>query len=69
MKFSERPYIITKDYAERLNDRKNLFMEVTKTQRGPFHTFITPMGIARGLHASIIHSELTAKDLFATISG
>ena len=68
MKFSEKPFIITKDYAARLQERKNLFMEVTKTLRGPVHTFITPLGLARGTHTSIVHSELTAKDLFATVS-
>jgi AAA+ ATPase superfamily predicted ATPase len=67
MKFSESPFIITKDYEQRLKDRKNLFMEVNKLQRGPVHTFITPMGIARGIHASLVHSQLTAKDLFASL--
>ena len=67
MKFSESPFIITKDYEQRLRDRKNLFMEVNKLQRGPVHTFITPMGIARGIHASLVHSQLTAKDLFASL--
>ena len=69
MKFSERPFAITKDYEERLKARKNLFMEVTGIQRGPVHTFITPMGVARGLHSSFVHSQLTAKDLFANIPG
>lgn len=67
MKFCESPFIITKDYEQRLRDRKNLFMEVNKLQRGPVHTFITPMGIARGIHASLVHSQLTAKDLFASL--
>ena len=68
MKFSERPFVITKDYEEKLKSRKNLFMEITKLQRGPVHTFITPMGVARGQHSSLIHSELTAKDLFAAMT-
>lgn len=67
MKFSERPYIITKEYEERLKYRKNLFMEMTNISRGPVHTFITPMGVAKGVHSSLVHSELTAKDLFAVI--
>lgn len=67
MKFSERPFTITKDYEDLLKNRKNLFMEVMKLQRGPVHTFITPMGVNRGVHTSFIHSELTARDLFAEI--
>ena len=68
MKFCERQYTITKDYEERLKARKNLFMEVMDIQRGPVHTFITPMGLSRGIHSSFIHSQLTAKDLFAPIT-
>ena len=67
MKFSETPYVISKDYEQRLRERKALFMEMTDTARGPVHTFITPMGIAQGLHASIVHSQLKASDLFTAI--
>ena len=67
MKFSETPFVITKDYEEKLNYRKNLFMEVTGITRGPVHTFITPKGLAQGSHTSIIHSQLTEKALFASI--
>ena len=67
MKFSERPFVITKDYEERLKTRKMLFMEMTGISRGPVYTFVTPMGVSRGIHSSFIHSQLTAKDLFADI--
>jgi hypothetical protein len=33
----------------------------------PVHTFITPMGVAQGAHANILHCQLTAKHLFASI--
>lgn len=65
MKFCETPYVIKKDYAQRLSDRKALFMELTGVGRSVVHTFITPMGISKGQHSSIIHSQLTATDLFA----
>ena len=42
-------------------------MEVMDIRRGPVYTFITPAGIARGIHSSFVHSQLTAKDLFADI--
>lgn len=67
MKFSERPYTITKAYSQYLQERKSLFMDVTNISKGPVLTFITPMGIKPGIHTSIIHSQLTAKDLFAEI--
>lgn len=65
MKFSEQKFSITKDYAQRLQDRKTLFMEITGISRGVVHTFITPSGIAQNSNFGIVHSQITSKDLFA----
>jgi len=67
MKFAETPFVITKTYEKQLNDRKSLFMEMAKVSHGVVHTFVTPMGLSRGAHSSIVHSQLTAKDLFAPL--
>ena len=67
MKFSDSPYYISKDYEEKLRNRRNLFMEVTGINRGVVITFVTPSGISQGIHSSIVHSQLTAKHLFADI--
>lgn len=64
MKFCDREYSISKDYALRLQERKLLFQELTSTNRGVVITFVTPNGVARGVHSSIVHSQLTAQDLF-----
>lgn len=67
MKFSETSYTITKDYEERLQQRKELFISVTGITHGIVHTFITPSGITRGVHSAFIHSQLTANELFANL--
>ena len=67
MKFSETPFAITKAYENHLQERKNLFMEVTGIPRGVVHTFISPKGLSKGMHSSIVHSQLTAEDLFAEV--
>lgn len=67
MKFCQTPFAITKEYELRLQERKQLFMEVTGTTSSTVHTFVTPFGIARGPHSSFVHSQLTAADLFAEI--
>ena len=67
MKFAEKPFTITKDYAQRLLERKHLFMDVTGIERGSVLTFTTPMGLSHGAHTSLVHSQLTAIDLFAAI--
>jgi AAA+ ATPase superfamily predicted ATPase len=65
MKFSESKYSITKDYANRLQERKALFMEQTKIMRGAVLTFVTPSGIAQNSNFGIVHSQITSKELFA----
>lgn len=67
MKFSETPYNITKAYEQQLIERKSLFMEITGVTRGTVITFVTPRGVSKGTHSSLIHSEITAKSLFAEI--
>jgi hypothetical protein len=69
MKFSETQFVITKAYEKQLQERKSLFMEITGISHGVVHTFISPIGLSKGLHSSIVHSQLTAEDLFAEIKG
>ena len=67
MKFCETPYEIKKNYAETVSKRKELFMNVNNVERGVVITFVTPKGIKSGVHSSIVHSSVTAEDLFATL--
>ena len=67
MKFSETPYVITKAYEQRLLERKALFMELTRITHGVVVTFVTPPRVSKGLRSSLVHSEITVKDLFAEV--
>lgn len=67
MKFSERSYVITKEYEDKLRERRELFMESTGINRGVVITFITPRGVSQGIHSSIVHSQLTSRHLFANL--
>jgi AAA+ ATPase superfamily predicted ATPase len=64
IKFSEGKFVITKEYEQHLRERLDIFRQVTQKNSGLVHTFITPQGIASGSHSSIVHSEITAGDLF-----
>ena len=64
MKFSETPYAIKSDYVEKLSQRKQLFCDQMGIKRGVVHTFVTPWGLNRGKHNSVVHSEVTARELF-----
>ena len=67
MKFSETPFVITKNYEQRLLERKTLFMEITGITRGVVLTFVTPRGLSKGSRSFWVHSEIAAKDLFAEV--
>ena len=64
MKFSEEPYVITKDYEERLRNRMAIFKMETKTRKSLVTTMVTTYGVMRGLHSGIVQSEIVMDDLF-----
>lgn len=67
MKFARSEYEITKDYVQRLNERRNTFSAVTGISHGLMDTFVTPLGIKRGVNSSGIVSQITGKDLFGLL--
>lgn len=67
MKFAGSTYSITKDYAAQLRERRQLFMGSEKISTPPVFTFVTPFGVAHGVNSSLLHSEITAEDLFASL--
>lgn len=67
MMFLETSYNITKAYEQQLIERKSLFMEITGVARGAVITFITPKEVSKETHYSLIHSEITSKNLFAEV--
>ena len=64
MKFSKSEYRISDDYELQLRQRMGIFIESTKTRLSPVITFVTTFGIAKGMHSSIVHSEVRMEDLF-----
>lgn len=67
MKFSDGLFSITKDYEQHLRERMDIFRQVTGTHCSLIHTFMTPRGLVRGAHTSLVHSEIVAEDLFADV--
>ena len=61
------PIYYHKKYAEQIDKRKHLFMEMSNVSRGAVVTFVTPKGIKQGVNSSFVHSSVTADDLFATL--
>ena len=64
IKFSQGPFSISSDYRQHLEERMEIFRQVTGTRHGLVHTFITPDGVAKNGNRCIVHSEVTARELF-----
>lgn len=65
MKYSDRPFELTKDYVEWLKERRDLFREQTGTNKTLHLTMVTTYGISNGKYASSIQGRVTMDDLFA----
>lgn len=64
MKFSQEPYAISAEYANKIRMRSALFREATKCKKGLVNTFVTTYGILPGKNSSVAESELTMEVLF-----
>lgn len=66
IKFSDLEFTVTKEYAEKLNRKKAIFREVTKTKKALFTTLITTYGaIENANYHSCIQKQLTMNALFS----
>ena len=64
IKFSSDPYIIKKDYAKKLDQKKEIFETITKTKKQIFLTMITTRGVKPNLYSEdLVDSEITLEDL------
>ena len=65
IKFSRTPFAITQQYADRLEERKELFRTVTKTRKSLRITMITLCGIKQGKYSDCVNDDIN----FAEIAG
>ncbi len=65
MKFYDAPFEITKQYADSLRDKREIFKTNTKTKKNIFITLITLYGVKQNEHSlSIVSNEVVGDDLF-----
>jgi len=64
IKYTNKPFVITKEYADVLNNKKVAFINETGIHYGIHLTMITTYGISRTGYISSINSEVTMDDLF-----
>ena len=64
MKYSDNEYTITKEYNEKLRQRKAIFKDNIKTSKTVHTTMVTTYGVKRNTYWNNIQSEVTLSDLF-----
>ena len=64
MKFTEELFSITKDYAEWLRNRKNIFRDSTKTNKTLHTVLVTTWGLQHNAYAGTIQKCITMENLF-----
>ena len=65
VKFSQKPFVITKAYKAEMENKLTVFKEVTGTVKTLFLTMITTFGVEKNIHSNgFVQNELTINDLF-----
>ncbi|MDR1544964.1 MAG: ATP-binding protein [Prevotellaceae bacterium] len=64
MKFSNKEFIITKDYDKILQNKKWTFSEETQTKKALHTTMVTTFGVKKNEYWHNIESEVTMNDFF-----
>jgi uncharacterized protein len=66
IKFYNKSFIVSKEYAQILENKKHIFEETTKTRKHLFLTLISTFGITHNEHSlGLIDQTLTLDDLFS----
>lgn len=63
IKYCNTLYEISKEYANKMTDRINLFKNQTKTRKALHLVMITPFGLKSNLYQGIVQNEITLDDL------
>lgn len=65
MKYSDREFELKKDYVEWLRERRDLFREVTGTNKTLRLTMIASSGVKNNMYSSALQGKLSLDDLLA----
>ncbi len=64
IKFSSKPFLLTKEYDEELRRKMSIFEYATKTRKGIRIVMITSYGLVQNAYANDFPNQLTMDDLF-----
>lgn len=66
IKYTEQPFVIDKSYAQKLNQKIEIFKKITKQDKQIFLAFISATGLKKTMYSEemITHPVVTLNDLF-----
>lgn len=64
MKYSDKPYSVTKSYLGKMEERRELFRSATKSTKSLHLTIVSPFGIKDNAQSKGIQSVVTLDDLY-----
>ena len=64
MKDSDKPFCVTKSYLGKMEERRELFRNATKSTKALHLTIVSPFGIKNNAQSSSIQSVVTLDDLY-----
>lgn len=64
MKYSDKPFSVTKSYLGKMEERRELFRSVTKSTKALHLTIVSPYGIKDNAQSKSIQSVVTLDDLY-----
>jgi hypothetical protein len=64
IKFTDKPYVIDKQYAEKLKQKIEVFKKVTRTSKQVFLAMISANGLKETGHIKMIDNVITINDFF-----
>lgn len=64
MKFSAEPFTITRKYAEELTQKKQVFLQKSKTKKTIFLVFVTTYGVVKNAYSGMVQNDVVMDALF-----
>ena len=64
MKYANAEFVIDKKYEQNLRNKREAFINETKTRKTVHLTMVATYGVKRNEHSGLIQSEVKLDDLF-----
>ena len=65
IKYSEKEFLIDKEYEDNLRNKREVFREQTKTRKTIQFVMITSFGVKQNKYSGMISNQVVLDDLFA----